>query len=61
VSERAKAAGEEQAAQIEEAAATIHQWQEAYEQLNLQLKSSQVIINPPCKSSVLQLCWKARR
>jgi hypothetical protein len=43
VSERLEAASQEQAAQIEEASATINQWQEAYEQLNLQLKASQVI------------------
>ena len=41
-SERTEAAGQEQAAQIEEASATINQWQEAYEQLNQQLKSAQV-------------------
>ena len=51
-SERMEAAGQEQAAQIEEASATINQWQEAYEQLNQQLKSAQVM-----KISILQSHW----
>lgn len=45
VSERVEATSHEQTAQIEEASATINQWQAAYEQLNLQLKASQVINN----------------
>ena len=48
--ERTEAAGQEQAAQIEEASATINQWQEAYEQLNQQLKSAQVLKSSPFNS-----------
>lgn len=43
--EQAEALQDEQAAQVEEASSTINQWQQAYEQLNQQLKEAQVLVS----------------
>ena len=46
--EQAEALRDEQSAQVEEASSTINKWQQAYEQLNQQLKEAQASPLCPC-------------
>ncbi len=53
--EEAEALRDEQSAQVEEASSTISQWQQAYEQLNQQLKEAQANPNELCPLDLFTL------